>query len=173
MASTFTTWYLPTIPLGLWYFSDFWPFWLRPFRTEENTWWRICLTCPNCLWPTTSTHIYQCSTSLLYLFFYQWVHTIILSDLAFHSFALCLQCSLGYCLFNIAGEHIAQPLKNFKMTLPKEWGMPLGWSLTFIPILIILAGLLFHVIWKSRGIPFKMVRLKMTCRAYHFMKKLP
>ena len=73
-----------------------------------------------------------------------------------------LQCSLGYCLFNIAGEHIAQPLKNFKMTLPKEWGMPLGWSLTFIPILIILAGLLFHVIWKSRGIPFKMVSFIIT-----------
>ena len=90
-----------------------------------------------------------------------------------YSFAFCLQCSLGYCLFNIAGEHIAQPLKNFKMTLPKEWGMPLGWSLTFIPILIILAGLLFHVIWKSRGIPFKMVSLIITtCHARHFMKKL-
>ena len=62
-------------------------------------------------------------------------------------------------MYNVAGEHIAQPLKNFKMTLPEEWGMPLGWSLTFVPILIIIAGLLFHMIWKSRGIPFRMVSL--------------
>ena len=69
---------------------------------------------------------------------------------------ICLTSALAWCLYGIAGEHILQPLKNFKMTLPKEWGMPLGWSLAFIPILIILGGLVFHLAWKSRGIPFKM-----------------
>ena len=43
------------------------------------------------------------------------------------------------------------------MNLPDEWGMPLGWSLAFIPILIILGGLTFQMFWQCRGIPFRMV----------------
>ena len=58
-------------------------------------------------------------------------------------------------------EHVTLPLANFSMTLPAEWGMPLGWSLTLIPILLTIAGLLFHLFGKqllgSLGIPFKMV----------------
>ena len=58
-------------------------------------------------------------------------------------------------------EHVSLPLANFSMTLPAEWGMPLGWSLTLIPILLTIAGLLFHLFGKqilgSLGIPFKMV----------------
>ena len=67
------------------------------------------------------------------------------------------QCSLGWCLYDIAGEHIEKPLKHYKMNLPDEWGMPLGWSLAFIPILIILGGLTFQMFWQCRGIPFRMV----------------
>ena len=47
------------------------------------------------------------------------------------------------------------------MTLPSEWGMPLGWSLTLIPILLTIIGLLWHLCGKkllgSLGIPFKLV----------------
>merc|ERR1712079_983064 len=67
-----------------------------------------------------------------------------------------LCCSLGWCLYDIAGEHIEKPLKHYKMNLPDEWGMPLGWSLAFIPILIILGGLTFQMFWQCRGIPFRM-----------------
>eukprot|EP00093_Oithona_nana_P008682 08682.XXX_255129_257662_1 [CDS] Oithona nana genome sequencing. len=69
---------------------------------------------------------------------------------------IILTCSLAWCLYNTAINHILQPLKNFQMTLPAEWGMPLGWSLTFIPILIIIGGLLFHLLWNGRGMPFMM-----------------
>ena len=60
-------------------------------------------------------------------------------------------------MYDIAGEHIEKPLKHYKMNLPDEWGMPLGWSLAFIPILIILGGLTFQMFWQCRGIPFRMV----------------
>ena len=60
---------------------------------------------------------------------------------------------------NIHQDYLSPPLKNFKMTLPMDWGMPLGWSLSFIPILIIIGGILFHFTWKKRGIPFKMVSI--------------
>lgn len=43
------------------------------------------------------------------------------------------------------------------MNLPDNWGMPLGWSLASVPVLLILLGFLFNLLWKSRGMPFKMV----------------
>jgi len=67
-----------------------------------------------------------------------------------------LTISLGWTLEGIHQDYLSPPLKNFKMTLPMEWGMPLGWSLSFIPILIIIGGILFHFTWKKRGIPFRM-----------------
>ncbi len=36
--------------------------------------------------------------------------------------------------------------------------MPLGWSLALAPLIIIAFGFVFHLVWKSRGMPFKMVR---------------
>ena len=56
-------------------------------------------------------------------------------------------------------EHLTKPLANFSIRLPNDWGMPLGWAITFIPFAIIIAGLLFNMLWMSRGIPFKMVRI--------------
>ena len=79
-------------------------------------------------------------------------------------FHISLQISLGWTLENIHQDYLSPPLKNFKMTLPLDWGMPLGWSLSFIPILIIIGGILFHFTWKKRGIPFKMVSLFLESR---------
>ena len=42
--------------------------------------------------------------------------------------------------------------------LPHNRGMPLGWSLALAPLIIIAFGFVFHLVWKSRGMPFKMVR---------------
>ena len=58
------------------------------------------------------------------------------------------------------------------MTLPAEWGMPLGWSLTFIPILIIIGGLLFHLLWNGRGMPFMMVSLILVYDLNLFIKMI-
>jgi len=69
---------------------------------------------------------------------------------------ILLAVSLGWCLYGVALEHTSTPLANFSMSLPPEWGMALGWSLTFIPILCTAAGLLYHILWRSRGIPIKM-----------------
>ena len=74
---------------------------------------------------------------------------------------LIFQASLGWCLYGVSQEHVELPLKNWGMELPQDWGMPLGWSLTLIPILLTIAGLLFHLFGKkivgSLGIPFSMV----------------
>jgi len=69
---------------------------------------------------------------------------------------ILMAVSLGWCLYGVSRVHTDMPLANFAMQLPPQWGMALGWSLTFIPILCTAAGLLYHLIWKSRGIPFKM-----------------
>ena len=58
----------------------------------------------------------------------------------------------------VAQEHVSLPLVNFSMTLPADWGMPLGWSIAFVPVVIIVFGFIFHLIWMSKGMPFRMVR---------------
>ena len=69
------------------------------------------------------------------------------------------QCTLGWTLYVVSHEHLTKPLANFSIRLPNDWGMPLGWAITFIPFAIMVAGLLFNMLWMSRGIPFKMVDL--------------
>ena len=69
------------------------------------------------------------------------------------------QACLGWTLYNLGHEHIERPLVNFSMNLPASWGMPLGWSLAFIPVFFLVFGFLFHLIWQSRGMPFAMVRI--------------
>ena len=73
--------------------------------------------------------------------------------------SLCLfQCGLSWTLYKVSQEHLEKPLVNFSVDLPEDWGMPLGWSLAFVPVLLIIFGFIFHLLWKSRGMPFKMVR---------------
>jgi hypothetical protein len=73
---------------------------------------------------------------------------------------LLMAASLAWCLYGVSLEDVTLPLANFSMTLPSEWGMPLGWSLTLIPILLTIIGLLWHLCGKkllgSLGIPFKL-----------------
>jgi len=57
----------------------------------------------------------------------------------------------------VAQEHLINPLANFSVKLPQDWGMPLGWAITFLPFAVIIAGMLFNLLWASRGMPFKMV----------------
>ena len=77
------------------------------------------------------------------------------------TFSFCFKASLAWCLYGVSLEDVTLPLANFSMTLPSEWGMPLGWSLTLIPILLTIIGLLWHLCGKkllgSLGIPFKLV----------------
>jgi hypothetical protein len=73
------------------------------------------------------------------------------------------QCTLGWTLYVVSHEHLTKPLANFSIRLPNDWGMPLGWAITFIPFAIVIAGLLFNMLWMSRGIPFKMVKLVLKC----------
>ena len=94
-----------------------------------------------------------------------------------YSLSFKFQASLAWCLYGVALEHVTLPLANFSMTLPAEWGMPLGWSLTLIPILLTIAGLLWHLFGKqilgSLGIPFKMVIfdyfLNITMSIWYFL----
>jgi hypothetical protein len=70
---------------------------------------------------------------------------------------LLSQCTLGWTLYVVSQDHLTKPLANFSIRLPNDWGMPLGWATTFVPFAIVIAGLLFNMLWMSRGIPFKMV----------------
>ena len=70
---------------------------------------------------------------------------------------MIFQCGLSWTLYKVSQEHLEKPLVNFSVDLPEEWGMPLGWSLAFVPVLLIIFGFIFHLLWKSRGMPFKMV----------------
>ena len=59
------------------------------------------------------------------------------------------------------------------MDLPEEWGMPLGWSLAFVPVLLIIFGFIFHLLWKSRGMPFKMVSATCLYILSDFLVEMP
>ena len=72
------------------------------------------------------------------------------------------QCGLSWTLYKVSQEHLEKPLVNFSVDLPEDWGMPLGWSLAFVPVLLIIFGFIFHLLWKSRGMPFKMVSSSST-----------
>ena len=49
-------------------------------------------------------------------------------------------------------DHLVDPLATFDMSLPAEWGMPLGWSLAFLPLFPILLGAVVHLIFGARGV---------------------
>ena len=75
---------------------------------------------------------------------------------------MIFQCGLSWTLYKVSQEHLEKPLVNFSVDLPEDWGMPLGWSLAFVPVLLIIFGFIFHLLWKSRGMPFKMVSSSRT-----------
>uniref|UniRef100_A0A0K2TLA7 Sodium-dependent nutrient amino acid transporter 1 n=1 Tax=Lepeophtheirus salmonis TaxID=72036 RepID=A0A0K2TLA7_LEPSM len=67
---------------------------------------------------------------------------------------LGLACTLAWSLYSISLVEGIQSLKNFSIELPPSWGMPLGWSITIIPILLIILGIIFHIAWMGQGQPF-------------------
>ena len=86
---------------------------------------------------------------------------------------MIFQCGLSWTLYKVSQEHLEKPLVNFSVDLPEEWGMPLGWSLAFVPVLLIIFGFIFHLLWKSRGMPFKMVSATVLLDAISFPYLLP
>jgi len=60
-------------------------------------------------------------------------------------------------------DHLVDPLATFDMSLPAEWGMPLGWSLAFLPLFPILLGAVVHLIFGARGVD-RVTHLKRSVR---------
>ena len=48
-------------------------------------------------------------------------------------------------------QHLTEPLSTFGLLLP-AWGIPMGWSLAFLPISPIVLWAVVHCIWGDRGV---------------------
>ena len=62
-----------------------------------------------------------------------------------------IQASLVHNLEVLSSYHLLEPLSTFGLLLP-EWGMPMGWSLAFLPLSPLLFWALVHSIWGNRGV---------------------
>eukprot|EP00092_Neocalanus_flemingeri_P033013 GFUD01035905.1.p1 GENE.GFUD01035905.1~~GFUD01035905.1.p1 ORF type:complete len:666 (-),score=128.90 GFUD01035905.1:19-2016(-) len=80
-----------------------------------------------------------------------WV-TSHLSVLYFSVLPTFLTISLVQSLYTLSIHHLAEPLSTFGLSLP-HWGMPMGWSLAFLPISPIVFGAVVHCVWGARGVP--------------------
>jgi len=54
--------------------------------------------------------------------------------------------ALGRTLYSLHLSHLSPPLASFSLSLPSPWGIPLAWSLSALPLLPLLVGLLVHLI---------------------------
>jgi len=61
--------------------------------------------------------------------------------------------ALSWTLQVLSVDHLVDPLATFDMSLPDEWGMPLGWSLAFLPLAPIVFGAIVHLMFGARGVP--------------------
>ena len=68
-----------------------------------------------------------------------------------------LQGGLIWRLQQLSLDHLVDPLATFSVSLPAEWGMPLGWSLSFLPLSPILLGALVHLAFGARGVQRSLV----------------
>merc|ERR1711971_501169 len=61
--------------------------------------------------------------------------------------------ALGRTLYSLHLSHLSPPLASFSLSLPPPWGVPLAWSLSALPLLPLLVGLLVHLIlaWTREG----------------------
>jgi len=62
--------------------------------------------------------------------------------------------ALGRSLYTLHLSHLSPTLASFSLTLPPVWGIPLAWSLSALPLLPLLVGLLVHLVLaggKGRG----------------------
>jgi len=80
-----------------------------------------------------------------------WV-TSHLSVLYFTVLPTLLIACLVHSLNTLSSHHMMQPLSTFGILLP-HWGMPMGWSLAFLPISPIVFGAVVHIVWGDIGLP--------------------
>jgi len=70
-----------------------------------------------------------------------------LSTIYFIILPVFVLASLVYNFSTLSSFHIVQPLSTFGLRLP-HWGMPLGWSLAFLPIApLVIWALVYSVLW--------------------------
>jgi len=58
--------------------------------------------------------------------------------------------ALGRTLYSLHLSHLSPPLASFSLSLPPNWGIPLAWSLSALPLLPLLVGLLVHLALAGR-----------------------
>jgi len=64
-----------------------------------------------------------------------------------------LSASLGWVLYILSLDHLEEPLATFGLSLPQHWGILLGWSLSALPVLPLVLGVLVRLAWVPRGVP--------------------
>ena len=78
------------------------------------------------------------------------------------TFILIFQSSLVYSLHTLSIHHLTEPLSTFGLLLP-HWGMPMGWSLAFLPISPLVFGAVVHCVWGDKGEPRLLVSILQGC----------
>ena len=80
--------------------------------------------------------------------------TVIFTSLA----PLLLISAAAYSLYRLHLDHLEDPLASFGVSLSQSgWPMVLGWSLYGLTVLPIVLGILFRLVWVTRGVPLSMV----------------
>eukprot|EP00090_Calanus_glacialis_P015464 TRINITY_DN24410_c0_g1_i1.p1 TRINITY_DN24410_c0_g1~~TRINITY_DN24410_c0_g1_i1.p1 ORF type:complete len:131 (+),score=23.98 TRINITY_DN24410_c0_g1_i1:1-393(+) len=74
-----------------------------------------------------------------------------LSVIYFSILPIFLMASLVLNIQVLTTQHLTEPLSTFGLLLP-AWGIPMGWSLAFLPISPIVFWAIVHCIWGDRGV---------------------
>ena len=67
-------------------------------------------------------------------------------------------------LYILSLDHLEEPLATFGLSLPQHWGILLGWSLSALPVLPLVLGVLVRLAWVPRGVPLTTVILSIHCK---------
>ena len=84
---------------------------------------------------------------------------------------LLLTATAAYSLYSLYLDHLEDPLASFGVSLSQSgWPMVLGWSLFGLTVLPITLGILFRLVWVTRGVPLSMVRKTRQTKSHFNLK---
>merc|ERR1711892_251689 len=83
-----------------------------------------------------------------------------LSVIFFSILPTFLMAALVQVLQVLSTNHLEEPLSTFGLLLP-QWGVPMGWSLAFLPLSPLIFWAEVHFLWGNRGVP-RLVNLRQS-----------
>jgi len=74
--------------------------------------------------------------------------------------------SLVWTLYLLSLDHLEDPLATFDLSVPHTWLLYLGWSLSCLPVLPVVLGVVIRLVWVTRGVPCIMHMRSSTLATY-------